>query len=252
VVVFASISIALAWLSSEQRTVRERIALSLRITDERQLQLQHEVQERRRIEDLLRRQTNALQAHTELMELAHDTIIVRSVDGRITFWNAAAHRMYGWTDDEVQGKNIHELLRSEYGTTLHEINSTLFREGAWEGEITHTRRDGKRVTVVSRWAVQRDEDGKPIAVIEIDRDVTQQRAAEQEIRRLNASLQLRIQELQTLVETIPIGIAVADDPGCNVIRRNRALANMLQAPIESNRDAGYSLHPPFRVFQNGR
>ena len=246
---FALFSLALGRMASDQRRSKEKADQNLRVADERQRQLQCEVQERRRIEDLLRRQTHALQAHIELMELAHDTIIVRTVEGYITFWNAAAQRMYGWSDDDVQGKNIHQLLRSEYGTTLHEINITLFREGRWAGEVTHTRRDGKRVTVVTRWAVQRDEDGKPIAVIEINRDVTERRQAEEEIHRLNADLQRRIAELQTLFETIPIGIAVAEGPDCSLIKRNRALAEMLEAPIET--DIGQSAMP-FRVFQHGR
>ena len=249
--VFMVLSVALGRLASNQRNSKERAAQSLLIADERQRQLQHEVQERRRMEDLLRRQTHALQAHTELMELAHDTIIVRTVDGRITFWNAAAQAMYGWSDDEVQGKGIHQLLRSEFSTTLHEIQQTLLREGNWEGEVVHTRRDGRRVTVFGRWALQRDEDGKPIAVIEINRDVTDSRAAEEEIYRLNANLQRRLAELQTLFDTIPIGIAVAEDSNCNIIKRNRALANMVQAPIESNLEAGETGRAPFRVFQNG-
>ena len=248
-IIFVIFSISLGSLASSQRLSKEKADYSLRVADERQRQLQHEVQERRRVEDLLRRQTNALQAHTELMELAHDTIIVRTVDGLITFWNAAAHRMYGWTDDEVQGKNIHQLLRAEYDTTLHEINATLFKVGYWEGEVIHKRRDGRKVTVVSKWSVQRDEDGKPIAVIEINRDVTERLAAEQEIRRLNEDLQRRVAELQTLFETIPIGIAVAEGPSCSVIKRNRALAEILQAPTEWDRSSG---SPPFQVYRDGR
>ena len=75
----------------------------------------------------------------------------------------------------------------------------------------------------------------------------------EEIAQLNTDLQRRVIELQTLLDVIPIGIAIADDPECRRIRVNRALAGLLRL----DRSANASLNalpegqPLFRAFRNG-
>src|SRR5262249_12186618 len=62
------------------------------------------------------------------------------------------------------------------------------RTDRWEGELVHTRRDGTPVTVASRWAMQRDEMGKPIAVLETNNDVTDRKRAEEALQRAQSDL----------------------------------------------------------------
>ena len=57
------------------------------------------------------------------------------------------------------------------------MEAEFFRQGQWQGELTHTRRDGRRIVVASRWALQRDQQGNP-AILEINRDITGQKQAE--------------------------------------------------------------------------
>src|ERR1041384_1696656 len=54
--------------------------------------------------------------------------------------------------------------------------------GRWEGELFHTRRDGTVVTVASRWGLQRDEQGNPVAVLETNNDVTERKRAEEALQ----------------------------------------------------------------------
>ena len=51
----------------------------------------------KRIEAALVTQAEDLRLQAALIENAHDAIIVRDVDARITFWNTGAERLYGWT-----------------------------------------------------------------------------------------------------------------------------------------------------------
>ena len=55
-------------------------------------------------------------------------------------------------------------------------------QGRWEGELTHTTKDGRQIVVLSRQALQRDEAGRPVAIMEINLDVTEQRRVEEHLR----------------------------------------------------------------------
>jgi PAS domain S-box-containing protein len=57
------------------------------------------------------------------------------------------------------------------------------KDHRWEGELVHTRRDGTRVVVASRWALQRDETGNHVAILETSNDVTQRKKVEEALRK---------------------------------------------------------------------
>lgn len=97
----------------------------------------------------------ALREQAQLLELSCNTIMVRRLDNTITFWNHGAEELYGWTKAEALGKSSHTLLQTEYPQPLEELESALLEHGRWEGELIHTRRDGTRAVVASRWATER-------------------------------------------------------------------------------------------------
>jgi signal transduction histidine kinase/FixJ family two-component response regulator len=84
--------------------------------------------------------------------------------------------------------------------------------------------------------------------------IAEQKRTADEIARLNKDLQHRVNELQTLLDVIPIGIAITQDPGCYFIQVNPALANMLKLPPGANASvsAPASERPPFKVCRQGR
>lgn len=129
-------------------------------------------------------QLDTLGEQAALLELAHDAIIVRDLNGRIQFWNRGAEVTYGWPREQVLGRPMHQLLQTNLPESLVNIEDALFRVGHWEGQIGHTTRSGERIVVASRWAVKRDNRGEPLAVLEINRDVTERRLIEERIERL--------------------------------------------------------------------
>ncbi len=127
------------------------------------------------------------QGQVGLLDLAHDAILVRGFsDSTIRYWNRGAEELYGWGREETVGRVSHTLLETGFPRPLEEIQVELARVGRWEGELAHTRRDGKRLVVASRWALQRDEWGRPIATLEINTDITDRRQAEEVRARLAA------------------------------------------------------------------
>jgi PAS domain-containing protein len=65
---------------------------------------------------------------------------------------------------------------------LATIKDELVRIGRWEGELVHTRRDGSTVVVASRWSLQKDERGRPLAMLETNNDITLHKRADAELR----------------------------------------------------------------------
>lgn len=124
---------------------------------------------------------NKLLEQAALLELAHDAIVVRDLEGRITFWNQGATKTYGWTAEEARGQFISRLLQTNYPTTLEEVEVTVGAQGKWEGELEQTTRDGKTIVVASKWSLQRDSHGKPLAFLEVNRDITERKHLEAEL-----------------------------------------------------------------------
>ncbi|HEY7402147.1 MAG TPA: PAS domain S-box protein [Candidatus Angelobacter sp.] len=127
-----------------------------------------------------------------LLGLAHDAIIVRDLDGRIRFWNRGAEDTYGWPASETLGNVIHQLLHTSFPIAFSEIEAAVLTHGGWEGELQHTTRDGRTLVLASRWSLQRDEHGEPRAILEINRDMTERKRTEEELRSLTERLSLAI------------------------------------------------------------
>jgi len=118
-------------------------------------------------------QMDTLAEQAALLDLAHDAILVRDLDNRILFWNRGAQATYGWTAEQALGKTVHQLLQTNAPESLINIEDMLLRTGQWEGELGHTAKSGTRIVVASRWAVRRNEAGVPVAVMEINRKVSE-------------------------------------------------------------------------------
>ena len=119
----------------------------------------------------------------QLIDLAFDAMFTRSFHERvITSWNQGAERLYGWTRSEALGRTAAELLCSQYPVPLEEIEDQLRRTGQWQGEIVQCRKDGSPVTVDCRWGLQSDEHGEPLAILEINSDLSGREHAEERLR----------------------------------------------------------------------
>jgi PAS domain S-box-containing protein len=126
----------------------------------------------------------------ELFGGSPDAIIVRDFAARVTFWNRGAQETYGWSADEALGRVTHQLLQTRFPIPLREIEAAVLARGRWEGELDHTTRDGKTIAVVSSWSLRRDEQGAPKAFLEINRDITHRKRAEDDLRALTQRLSL--------------------------------------------------------------
>jgi two-component system sensor kinase FixL len=158
-----------------------------------------DISERKRSEEMLQAQTSRLKQQAALLDLAHDAIIVREVgaSSKILFWNSGAVETYGYQRAEALGISSYDLLRTSFPEQLDLIEAEVTRTGRWEGELVHMPVDGLAITVTSRWALQRDDHGQPESILEINRNISAQKAVERELRLANDQLESANVELET-------------------------------------------------------
>ncbi|HEY7613974.1 MAG TPA: PAS domain S-box protein [Gemmatimonadales bacterium] len=126
----------------------------------------------------------SVQQTRELLEiLNHAPVLARSLDGRIQFWSAGAHRLYGWEEREAVGADALRLLHTQLPVSGEEAAAALLARGEWHGELARRSKAGAQVQVASHWILHRDTEGRPEAVIELDNDLTEQKHAEEALRR---------------------------------------------------------------------
>jgi PAS domain S-box-containing protein len=129
-----------------------------------------------------RQREQRLAEQARLLDLGVDAIFVRDMEDRITFWNKGAQESYGYSASEATGRITHELLQTEFSEPLERINEALHHDGRWSGELVHMRRDGTRITVNSRWALERDAHGRSISILETNNDISDRKQAEEALR----------------------------------------------------------------------
>jgi PAS domain S-box-containing protein len=123
-----------------------------------------------------------------LIEQTYDSILVWDWDGRITFWNGGAERLYGFTRAEAVGRISHELLKTQFPGGFSAFYQKLEADDWWEGELVHTTKDGRVLTVESHMAFVRE----AAHVVEVNRDISARRRAEVALREANEELESRI------------------------------------------------------------
>ncbi len=140
----------------------------------------HETTERNQKVEDRQRDEHCMHLQASLIELAYDAIIVRDPASTIASWNRGAEQLYGWTAQEAIGNVTHEFLQTHFPVSREALDRFLATGKQWEGELVHTRKDGTQVIVESRQVVTRDPHNNPLAILEINRDITGRKQRERE------------------------------------------------------------------------
>ena len=153
--------------------------------------IRSDITERKRAEGQIREQA-------ELLDQARDAILVRDLNHNILFWNKGAEQIYGWSAEDVIGRNAEDLMFKDRVGQLEAAHKSVIRDGVWQGEMHQSRRDGAAIIVESRWTLVRDEQGQPKSILVINTDVTEKKRMESQF--------LRAQRMES-IGTLAGGIA---------------------------------------------
>ncbi len=149
-----------------------------------------DITERKRSRDLLREQAS-------LLDKARDAILVRHLERGVTFWNKSAESLYGWTAEEVKGRQVSDFLYRDL-TVYKLAMEAVLSHGEWTGDLHQVTKAGDPILIEARWTLVRDEAGRPQAVLAINSDITEKKKMEQQF--------LRAQRMES-IGTLAGGIA---------------------------------------------
>ncbi|MTJ12253.1 PAS domain S-box protein [Anabaena sp. UHCC 0187] len=160
-----------------------------------------------------------------LLDIATDSIFVRDFESQIIFWNQGSERMYGWTNEEIKGKNPKDIF---YNSTSHQQEivalQTVVKTGNWQGELHKNTKSNQKIIVQSRWTLMLDADGQPKSILTVDTDITEKKRLEEKF--------IHAQKIESLA-TLAGGIAHNINNNLTPIL---GYAQLLQSKSCSNKD----------------
>jgi PAS domain S-box-containing protein len=146
---------------------------------------------------------NAQALLASIVESSFDAIITKNLDGIITSWNAAAQRLFGYTDAEMVGRPIRLLIPPDRQSEEDEILARLrLGERIDHFETIRVTKDGRALNLSLTISPVRNDAGVIIGASKIARDITQARVAEAERIRLleeNAAVTEALNHVGTIV-----------------------------------------------------
>ena len=147
------------------------------------------------VEDITKRKQaeDQIEEQAALLDKTQDAITVRDLNGQSLFWNKGAERMFGCTREEA-------MMVPDAGVIVKndEAFETVMKDGEWSGELQTTAKDGRKLNVVTRWTLLRDNEGCPKSILALTSDITEKKKIESQL--------LRSQRLES-IGTLASGIA---------------------------------------------
>ncbi|HEY9693188.1 MAG TPA: response regulator [Oculatellaceae cyanobacterium] len=166
----------------EHEEVLARINIHLRLQNLTKKLIEQNV----RLEEEIKQRQQAQQKNSEqaaLLDITTDAIFVQDLSNNIVFWNKGAERLYGWEANEAIGKNVLELLYKEISPEIQEPLQNIILTGEWLGELPQVTKDGKNLTVTSRWTKVLDSNGQLKSILVVNTDITEKKQLESQFLR---------------------------------------------------------------------
>ena len=202
-----------------------------------------DITKRKHIEEALQKSE---EKYRELVENANSIILRSDTQGRITFFNEFAQNFFGYTEEEIVGKNLLETIVPKTETTGRDLaqmrkDLMLYPEKFKNNENENIRRNGERVWISWTNKAILDQHGKVTGILSVGNDITERKQAEEERKILIQELQQTLKELQaalakvkTLSGLLPICAS------CKKIRDDSGYWKQIEAYIREHSDATFT------------
>ena len=153
-----------------------------------------------------------------------DCVAITDLDGRILFTNNAFQVNYGYTNEDLLGKNV-SMLRAHHTLTAmrNQIHHDT-RGGGWHGEILDRRKDGTDLPVELWTSMVSDESGTPVAMLSITRNIADRQLAKDNLRKSEEQFRLIADNVGDMIAVLdPDGRRIYNSPSYASILGNAEL-----------------------------
>ncbi|MBX9735361.1 MAG: PAS domain S-box protein, partial [Phycisphaerales bacterium] len=205
-----------------------------------------DITERKQAEKALHASFNEV-AQLRLALDEHAIVAITDARGRITYVNDKFCAISKYSREELLGQD-HRIISSGFHAKefIRDLWTTISQGRVWHGEIKNRAKDGSFYWVDTTIVPFLNEEGKPREYVAIRADITEHKEAEEGLRR-------SVEELRTLMDTLPVGVFVANDPECRTITGNAAAKALLRTPNENLSKSAPAGEAPanFKTCRNG-
>jgi PAS domain S-box-containing protein len=131
-----------------------------------------------------------------LVESSDDAIIGKSLEGIVTSWNEGAHRLFGYSSQEIIGQPISLIVPAERQPEFIAILQAVSAGNVQHFDTVRRRKDGRLVDVSLTISPVRNAAGRVVGISKVARDVTERRRAERELTRAKETAESASRELE--------------------------------------------------------
>ena len=159
---------------------------------------------KKKSEAALRQHEEEINFKSSLLATVGQAVIATDLEGEIIYWNHAAETIYGWKTGEVMGLNIVNIVpASQSKEQSVKLMEELKKGNSWSGEFIVKKKDGTLFPVFVTDSPIYDSGGKLIGIIGVSNDISEQKKAEQAIKKMEMEmLNQKIQEQKKISRAI--------------------------------------------------
>ncbi len=155
------------------------------------ISIRYDVTERKLGEERISQQAS-------LLDKAQDAILVCDLNYQILYWNKGAERIYGWSPNEVLGRNLCELVCGGNKSLIEDARAAFNVSDEWKTEVANVNKEQNSIFVESRWSLIRNQRGQPDYILITNTDISDKKRTEEHL--------LRAQRMES-IGTLAGGIA---------------------------------------------
>lgn len=133
------------------------------------------------------------------IEQSDEGIALTDIGGELLFVNRALGSMYGYSPDELVGRNLSEMHNAEQMPVFEAAYQQIKKSGGFSGEIFSSRRDGAVFPIMVHSSIIKDVDGKPLGILSTVQDVTERKRTEEALQKVEEKYRLLVENANEVI-----------------------------------------------------
>ena len=145
-----------------------------------------------------------LRFQANLLDVVEQAVIATDLSGKISYWNRFAEKLYGWSAEEVLGRDVVQTIPGDISKEQADEIMAQLREGkSWSGDFLAQRRDGTVMPIRVLDTPIFDASGNQIGMVGSSEDISKRIRADREKARLTLAIEEQRLRLDNIVASVP-------------------------------------------------